>query len=88
MITDGEDYRLDSSTISVAAEEKSKSFIINIISDDVIECNETFKVTLSAPACGVTIGINNTIEVTIKHDDGRRNPIIVIRLLYSHLCMY
>ena len=53
----------------------SKSFAINIINDDTIECNETFKLTLSAPACGIVTGITNITEVIIKHDDGKSNDI-------------
>ena len=68
-------------TISVQAEEKSKSFThsINIINDDIAECNETFKLTLNVPAsiCGAVNGKNDTTEVTIM-DNGRRSVDCVV----------
>ena len=75
LIVDGEDYRGDSIVVSIAIEEISKSFTINIINDDVSECNEKFSLMLSIPTlpCGVVIGRNDTIEVTIRDDDGRRS---------------
>ena len=53
----------------------SKSFTIDIINDDVSECNEFFSLMLSIPTlpCGVDIGRNNIIEVMIRDDDGRRS---------------
>ena len=50
----------------------SKSFTINIINDNITECDETFKLILSIPAapCEVVIGNTDTTEVTIK-DNGR-----------------
>ena len=70
LITDGEDYIMDSTTISIAAGEMSKSFTINIINDKITECDETFKLTLIS-VCGVVSGITNVTEVTIKHDFGK-----------------
>ena len=71
--TDGEDYIIASTIVSIAAEEMSKSFTINIINDNIIECDETFKLTLNVPAstCGAVHGTNNRTELTIKDDDGR-----------------
>ena len=68
---DGEDYIIASTIVSIAAEEMSKSFTINIINENIIECDETFKLTLNVPAstCGAVNGTNNRTEVTIKDDD-------------------
>ena len=46
----------------------SKSFTINIINDNITECDETVKLTFSVPAsaCGAVIGKIDSIEVTIK----------------------
>ena len=66
LITDGMDYRINSTTDSVAAGEMSKSFTINIINDDTTECNETFYLTLSFMTCGVVSGTTDITEVTIK----------------------
>ena len=61
-------------SISIAAGEMLKLFTINIINDNIIECKETLKLTLSIPfsisSCGAIIGETNTIEVTINDDDG------------------
>ena len=64
----GEDYQIDSITIGVAARLNSKSFTVNINTDDFTECDEIFKLTLSVPAstCGVVSRKPDTTEVTIK----------------------
>ena len=64
-----------STTVSVAAKEMSKPFIINIINDNITECDETFKLTFSiiSPPCEVVIGKNDTSKVMIRDDDGRRS---------------
>ena len=75
-IAEGEDYRrTDSIVVSIAAEEMSNSFTINIINDDVSECNEIFSLMLSIPTlpCGVVIGRNDVSKVMIRDDDGRRS---------------
>ena len=52
----------------------SQSFTINIINDNIAECDETFQLTLSVPnpPCKV-FRRTNTTEVTIRDDDGRRS---------------
>ena len=59
----------------VAANETSTSFNISLINNDVSECDEKFKLTLTVPSstCGVVSGKTDTTEVTIKDDDGRRS---------------
>ena len=78
LITDGKDYRIISTTVSVAAGEMSKSFIINIINNNIIECDETFKLEFSiiSPPCEVVIG-NGTSEVMIRDDNSKRNIMLV-----------
>ena len=73
-ITDGEDYRVDSTTVSVAAGETSKAFTINIINDDTAECREIFMPTLNVPTppCEVVSGKNNNTEVIIRDTDSKR----------------
>ena len=45
---------------------------INIIDDNIVECNEIFNVTIvSVTTCGVTIGSNRISEVMIRDDDGK-----------------
>ena len=59
----------------------SKSFTINIINDNITECDKTFKLILSIPAppCEVVSGNNDTTEVTMK-DNGR---ILLVTTLCS-----
>ena len=75
IIIDEEDYRVTSTTVNVAAEKMPKSFTINIINDNITECDETFKLTLNVPTltCGAVNGDTDTTEVTIKDDDGGRS---------------
>ena len=74
-ITGTKDYQRKSITVMVPADKISVTFAVNIINDDVSECNETFSLMLSIPTppCGVVIGKNNTSEVIIRDDDGRRS---------------
>ena len=69
---------MDSTTISIAAGEMSKLFTINIINDNITECDETFKLILSIPAprCEVVNGNIDTTEVTIK-DNGRISLVVI-----------
>ena len=58
----------------MAAGKMSTSFPINIINDNITECDETFKLTLSVPisTCGAVNGETDATEVTIK-DNGIEN---------------
>ena len=78
-LTDGEDYRIDSTTVSVAAGYMSKSFAINIINDNITECHETFKLTFNVltSICEVVSGKHDTTEVTIK-DDGIGKMFVIM----------
>ena len=45
---------------------------INIIDNNIVECNEMFNVTMvSVTTCGVTIGSNRISEVMIRDDDSK-----------------
>ena len=63
---------VDFITVSVAAEEMSKLFDVYIIDDDITECDEILILSISALTCEVVVGRNNTSEVIIRDDDGRR----------------
>ena len=88
-VTDGKDYRRDSTAVSIASGEISKSFTIYIINDDITECDETFNLTLSVPAstCEAVNGTTNTAEVVIQHDDGRRSFICDCIALGNYACV-
>ena len=58
--------------VDVSARVISQSFTVAIVDNDVVECDETFIVTiLSVTTCAVTIGNNNSIEVIITDDDSK-----------------
>ena len=54
-----------------------QSLTINIIDNNIVECNEMFNVTMvSVTTCGVTIG-SEISEVMIRDDDGKYKLFIV-----------
>ena len=61
----------------------SKSFTINIIDDNIAECDETFTLSLSVPSspCGVKSGSVDNSEVIIKDDDGRRSVSVCVIIM-------
>ena len=64
------DYNGGMITVDVPAGVLSQSFQINITDDDVVECNETFSLTIvSVSGCGNVIGYVNTSEVIIIDND-------------------
>ena len=68
------DYRRSSIIVSIPANQMSTSFTINIIDNNIAECDETFTLTLSVPSspCGVISGSDDNSEVMIRDDDGRK----------------
>ena len=70
-LTDTDDYTGGSRVISVPAGVMTQSFTIDIADDNIVECIETFDVTISSvTTCGVTIGSVSDTEVRITDDDG------------------
>ena len=58
--------------VNVIAGVMTQSFTVPIVDNNIVECNETFIVTiLSVTTCGVTIGNNYRSEVRIADDDGK-----------------
>ena len=69
--TDVEDYNGTNITVEVSAGVLTQSFTIDIIDNDVVECDEVFSVTIeSVTTCGVTTGDVISSNVTIMDDDG------------------
>ena len=66
----------------------STSFNINIVDDNVAECDETFTLTLSVPSslCGVVSGSDDTSVVMIRDNDGRRFVSDYVVLLLNNRC--
>ena len=48
-------------------------FAIFIYNDNIAECDEMLILNISALTCGVVIGRNDTSNITITDDDGRRS---------------
>ena len=70
---DVEDYSGDLRAVTVPAGEIAQLFTIPVVDDDVMECDETFTVTiLSVTTCAVTFSNGSRTEVMIVDDDGRQ----------------
>ncbi|XP_065894203.1 uncharacterized protein [Dysidea avara] len=68
--TDGEDYNGGRMIVNISAGVLTQSFTIDIIDNDVVECDEVFRVTIeSVTTCGVTTGDVISSNVTIMDDD-------------------
>ena len=84
-IVDGEDYRGNTITVNVSAGVTMQPLTINIIDNNIVECDEIFYVTIvSFTACGVIIGSNNISEVMIRDDDGK-HKIIMISVMSANI---
>ena len=72
LLSDGRDYNGRPTAPTVKIGSKTKSFSIPIIDDNIVECDETFKVTIPGVSlCGITIGSVNVMDVTIIDDDSK-----------------
>ena len=82
------DYRRNSITVNVPTNETSASFPVQIVNNNIAECDETFTLTLSVPSspCGVISGSDDTSEVMIRDDDGRRSVSDYVVLLLTNRC--
>jgi Calx-beta domain/FG-GAP-like repeat len=68
--TAGADYTAVTSTIQFAdGEGGTKSFTVSILNDAQVEGNETFRIDLSSPTGGATLGAQSSITVGIVDDD-------------------
>ena len=75
----GEDYNGSPISVNVPAGVVIQPLTINIINNNIVECNEMFNVTMvSVITCGVTIGSNRISEVMIRDDDGKYKFFIVL----------
>ncbi len=66
--TQGSDYTISSSTITIPAGQTSGSITIQIIDDTAYEPDETVIVTLGSPF-NAALGANTTFTLTITNDD-------------------
>lgn len=69
--TAGADFTVTSGTASWGVEEGNpdKTFSIPILDDSIFEGDETFKVTLSNPIGGASLGANSSADITITDND-------------------
>ena len=82
----GEDYHGDPITVNVPTGVTMQPVTINIIDNNIVECNEMFNVTMvSVMTCGVTIGSNRISEVMIRDDDGKYKFFIVFITLENNI---
>ena len=69
---DGEDYSGGQMTIIVPAGVMTLTFTVAITNNDIMECVETFTVTISSvTTCGVTMGSDSSTVVRITDDDSK-----------------
>jgi YVTN family beta-propeller protein len=67
--TPGDDYTETTTTLTFAGGETSKTVLVPIVNDSVVEPNETVNLTLSSPGGGGTLGPRSTAVLTIVSDD-------------------
>ncbi|HEY0430095.1 MAG TPA: Calx-beta domain-containing protein [Pyrinomonadaceae bacterium] len=67
--TGGVDYTATSGTLTFAANETSKTIIVPILEDALVEGNENFTVNLTSPTGGATLGTPASLTVTITDND-------------------
>ncbi len=72
----GDDFggALPTGTVTFADGQNTATITINVAGDILVEANETFIVTLSAPTGGAAIGAANTATGTITNDDIAPSP--------------
>ena len=81
-----EDYNGTIKDIIIPPGITMQTFKINIVNNNIAECNETFNVTIvSVTTCGVTIGSNNINEVMITEDDGKHRFIMIISVMSENI---
>jgi hypothetical protein len=68
--TNGLDYTAITKPLAFKAGETNKTFSVKVTNDILVETNETFTVTLSAPTGEGQLGTNNVSTVTITDNDG------------------
>ena len=74
----GEDYNGSRITVNVSVGVIMQPLTINILDNNIVECNEMLHVTMvSVTTCGVTIGGNRISEVMIRDDDGKYKIFMV-----------
>ena len=61
-------------TVSILAGAVSRSYVIRLAEDDILECDHALSVVMvSTSACEVVIGTLNTIEITVFDTYGKNH---------------
>ena len=82
----GEDYSGSPITVTVPAGVTMQPFTINIIDNNIIECDETFNIAMiPVTICGVTIGNNDNGEVIIRDYDGKYKFLMIISVMSENV---
>ena len=85
--TKAADYSQQSIIVTIAPGTVVQQFTINITNDDIIECNETFYLSISTEGswCGLN-NSNGTAQVTIidDDDDSKNMYVIILHIYYSY----
>ena len=81
-----EDYDGTIKAIIIPPGVTMQTFQINVVNNNIVECDETFNVTIvSVTTCGVAIGSNNISEVMITDDDGKHSFIMIISVMSENI---
>lgn len=67
--TSGADYNNTPITVSFADAETTKTVVIPIVDDALVEADETLNLTLSSPNGGASIGAQSTAVLTVVNND-------------------
>ena len=81
-----EDYNGSPITFSVPARLTMQPFTIIIIDNNIVECNETFNITvISVTTCGVTMGSINSVVGIIRDNDGKQHSFLLsfVNIIWS-----
>ena len=70
----GQDYASAAGTLSFAAGESSKSFVVNISDDANLEGDETVALSLTNPSAGSQLGSPSAATLTIVDDEQPSPP--------------
>ncbi|MFM2001112.1 MAG: hypothetical protein RI963_538 [Planctomycetota bacterium] len=73
----GSDYTAQSGTLTFAPGELSKTILIDVLGDALVEANETLSVVLSAPSAGAVLN-QASATGTINNDDTPPTPSLSI----------
>ena len=69
---DTDDYRGGKIVVNVSSGVLSQSFRLTIYEDNIVECSETFNITMTSISSWVTVGDDDNSEVIITDNDSKQ----------------